>query len=71
METVTNHELILPFHRDIFQSLEGLGVLQRTLIIGGNTLLIIRDIIGTGILPPNVPPANILSAKKQIENFTI
>jgi len=26
-------------------------------------------IIGTGILPPNVPPANILSAKKQIVNF--
>ncbi len=133
----TYHELILPFHRDIFQSLEGLGVLQRTLIIGGNTLPIIHDIIstgatqflldftipmeaiktvlqeypdivfrvnlppspfisqnkgdlediinktmislknhqnliiGTGILPPNVPPANILSAKKQIENFTI
>jgi uroporphyrinogen decarboxylase len=133
----TYHELILPFHRDIFQSLESLGVLQRTLIIGGNTLPILHDIIstgatqflldftipleaikttlqeypdivfrvnlppslftsrntselediinktlislknhqnliiGTGILPLNVPPANILSAKKQIENFTI
>lgn len=131
----TYKELILPFHRDIFIFLEHLGVLQRTLIIGGNTLPILHDIIstgatqflldftiplemiktvlqeypdiafrvnlppslfisqdtselediisktlnllkdhknliiGTGILPPNVPPANILSAKKQIVNF--
>ena len=131
----TYQELILPFHRDIFHFLESLGVLQRTLIIGGNTLSILQDIvstgatqflldftipmeainnvlqefpdtafrvnlppsvfisrntselkdiinktlnslkyhknliIGTGILPPNVPPANILSAKKQIEYF--
>jgi len=131
----TYKELILPFHRDIFRSLASLGVLQRTLIIGGNTLPILQDmistgatqflldftipmeaikttlhdfpdtafrvnlppsafmsqntgelgdiinktlnslayhknlIIGTGILPTNVPPANILSAKKQIENF--
>jgi uroporphyrinogen decarboxylase len=127
--------LILPFHRDIFQFLERLGVLQRTLIIGGNTLPILHDIIstgatqflldftipmeairtilkefpdtvfrvnlppspftirntselediinktlnsikyhknliiGTGILPHNVPPGNILSAKKQIVTF--
>jgi uroporphyrinogen decarboxylase len=131
----TYHDLILPFHRDIFHFLKRLGVLQRTLIIGGNTLPIIHDIIssgatqflldftmpletiknvlqeypdsifrvnlppsafisrdtselkdiilktleslkyhknliiGTGILPPNVPPANILSAKNQIANF--
>jgi uroporphyrinogen decarboxylase len=131
----TYRELILPFHSDIFHSLENLGVIQRTLIIGGNTLPILHDmistgatqflldfaipleaiksalqefpdtvfrvnlppspfasrntgeleetihkslnslkyynnmIIGTGILPPNVPPANILSAKKQIVNF--
>ena len=131
----TYKELILPFHRDIFRFLASLGVLQRTLIIGGNTLPILQDmissgatqflldftipmeaiktalhdfpdiafrvnlppsaftsqnkgelediinntlnslayhknlIIGTGILPTNVPPANILFAKKQIENF--
>lgn len=131
----TYKELIQPFHRDIFIFLEHLGVLQRTLIIGGNTQSIIHDmistgatqflldftipleviktvlqeypntafrvnlppqlftsqntseleeiisktlnslcnyknlILGTGILPPNVPPANILSAKKQIVNF--
>ncbi len=131
----TYHDLILPFHREIFHFLKSLGVLQRTLIIGGNTLSILHDsistgatqflldftipltdinnvlqeypdktfrvnlppsafisrntgelktiihktldslkfhknlIIGTGILPPNVPPANILSAKKQIVNF--
>jgi uroporphyrinogen decarboxylase len=128
-------ELILPFHRDIFSSFANLGVLQRTLIIGGNTLPILHDmtstgatqflldftipleaiksvlqeypetvfrvnlppsaftsqhtgelediikktlnslayhknlIVGTGILPPNVPPVNILFAKKQIVNF--
>jgi uroporphyrinogen decarboxylase len=131
----TYHELIQPFHRDIFIFLEHLGVLQRTLIIGGNTLPILHEIIstgatqflldftipveavknvleefpdtafrvnlppsvftspdpselkeiinktlnslkyhknliiGTGILPPNVPPANVLFAKKQIVNF--
>lgn len=131
----TYQELILPFHRDIFQSLDSFGVLQRTLIIGGNTLPILHDIIstgatqflldftipveavktvlqeypdtvfrvnlppkpftsrntseleyiinktlnslkylknliiGTGILPPNVPPANVLFAKKQMVNF--
>jgi len=131
----TYREIVLPFHREIFHTLERLGVLQRTLIIGGNTLPIIHDIIstgatqflldftiplesvksvlqefpdtvfrvnlppsafiskdtmdlegiifktlyslrqhknliiGTGILPPNVPPANILSAKEQIVNF--
>jgi uroporphyrinogen decarboxylase len=128
-------DLILPFHRDIFQFLEVQGVLQRTLIIGGDTLPILPDIIssgatqflldftiplekiknvlqeypdilfrvnlppsafispdtdelgdiiystlnslrscdnliiGTGILPPNVPPANVLWAKKQIVGF--
>jgi uroporphyrinogen decarboxylase len=131
----TYHELIQPFHRDIFIFLKHLGVLQRTLIIGGNTLPILHEIIstgatqflldftipveavknvleefpdtafrvnlppsvftspdpselkeiinktlnslkyhknliiGTGILPPNVPPANVLFAKKQIVNF--
>jgi len=131
----TYKELILPLHRDIFRSLNNLGIMQRSLIIGGNTLPILHDmtssgatqflldftipmeaiksvlqeypdtvfrvnlppsaftsqhmgelediinktlnsiashknlIIGTGILPPNVPPANILSAKKQIVNF--
>jgi len=131
----TYKELILPFHRDIFRSLANLDVLQRTLIIGGNTLSIIQDmistgatqflldftipleaiksvlqefpdtvfrvnlpptaftsqhtgelediinktlyslkghenlILGTGILPPNGSPVNILSAKKQIVNF--
>jgi len=131
----TYQELVLPFHRDIFIFLEHLGVHQRTLIIGGNTLPILHDIIstgatqflldftipveaiknvlqefpdtafrvnlppsaftspntaelkeiinktlnslkyyknliiGTGILPPDVPPANVLFAKKQIVNF--
>jgi uroporphyrinogen-III decarboxylase len=129
------HDLILPLHREIMQGLEDQGILQRTLIIGGNTLPILPDvvssgatqylldfnipleevksvlqeypdkafrvnlppsafgrhnhdelehtlcktlnslgdfsnlIIGTGILPPDVPPANILKAKKQIQEF--
>ena len=129
------HELILPYHREIMQDLEDLGIMQRTLIIGGNTLPLLQDmvsagatqylldynipleevksvlqeypyipfrvnlppsafglhchdelkrilrktleslkdfpnlIIGTGILPPDVPPAHILSAKKQIQDF--
>ena len=121
--------------KDIFTIQEHLRVHQRTLIIGGNTLPILHDvistgatqflldftipveavqnvlqefpdtafrvnlppsaftspdtaelkaiihktlnllkhyknlIIGTGILPPNVPPVNVLYAKKQIVNF--
>ena len=41
-------DLVLPFHREIFQFLESLGVNQRTLIIGGNTLPIISDVVSTG-----------------------
>lgn len=129
------HDLVLPFHKEIFQSLENQGVHQRTLIIGGNTTPILHDvistgatqflldfsipieeirnilqefpetvfrvnlspfpfttrnsvelkktitsflnsfkdyqnlIIGTGILPPNVPSSNILAARNQIVNF--
>jgi uroporphyrinogen decarboxylase len=128
-------DLILPFHRDIFHSLEDLGVLQRSLIIGGDTLpilpymissgatqflldftvplemvrAVLQDypdivfrvnlppsvfipqekndleaalnetlhiigdnrnlIIGTGILPPDAKPANIIHAKRQITAF--
>jgi len=128
-------DLVLPFHKEIFQSLENQGVQQRTLIIGGNTIPILHDvistgatqflldftipieeiqnilqefpetvfrvnlspfpfttrnsvelektitsflnsfkdyhnlIIGTGILPPNVPFSNILAARNQIVNF--
>jgi len=42
------HDLVLPFHRDIFDALRKRGVLQRTLIIGGNTLTILEDIISSG-----------------------
>ena len=42
------HDLVLPFHKDIFNFLMHQGVLQRTLIIGGNTLPIIEDIVSTG-----------------------
>jgi uroporphyrinogen decarboxylase len=129
------HDLILPFHKEIFHFLENKGVQQRTLIVGGNTIPILDDIIssgatqflldftipveeiktvlqefpstafrvnlppspfttrdtaileedidkllkslknyqnlivGTGILPPNVPHSNILAAKKKIVNF--
>ena len=129
------HDLVLPFHKEIFQSLKNQGVRQRTLIIGGNTIPILHDvistgatqflldfaipieeiknilqeftetvfrvnlspfpfttrncvelegvietflnafkdyqnlIIGTGILPPNVPSSNILAARNQIVNF--
>lgn len=129
------HDLILPLHREIMHSLEVQGILQRTLIIGGNTLPLLPDmvstgatqylldynipleevksvlqeypdkvfrvnlppaafglhghdelerilrktlesledfsnfIIGTGILPPDVPPAHILSAKRQVQDF--
>ena len=129
------HEQILPFHQEIFRLLEDQGVHQRSLIIGGNTLPIINDIvlsgatqflldfsipmeaiettlqeypeavfrvnlppaafalrntgeltgivdtylrrltkygnviIGTGILPPEVPASNIRAAKDYIVNF--
>jgi uroporphyrinogen decarboxylase len=41
-------ELIKPFHEEIFHLLENQGVLHRTLIIGGNTLPLLNDIISTG-----------------------
>jgi uroporphyrinogen decarboxylase len=41
-------DLVLPFHREIFQFLENLGVEQRTLIIGGDTLPLIPEIFSTG-----------------------
>ena len=129
------HDLVLPFHKEIFHSLENKGVQQRTLIVGGNTIPILHDIIssgatqflldftipvediktvlqefpdtvfrvnlppspftarnidtleevidkllkslknyrnliiGTGILPTEVPASNILAAKNQIVNF--
>jgi uroporphyrinogen decarboxylase len=128
-------DLVLPFHKEIFHCLENKGVQQRTLIVGGNTIPILDDIvssgatqflldftipleevttvlqefpstafrvnlppspftardtvilegdidkllkslknyqnliIGTGILPPNVPASNILAAKNKIVNF--
>lgn len=131
----TYRELILPLHYGLFQFLKKNNVLQRTLIVGGNTSVLIPDfvktgatqllldfnipveesreflqefknmvfrvnlppklfishdtselksyilnvlqnlkdcknlIIGTGILPPNVPPKNILVAKKIIVDF--
>lgn len=128
------HSVVLPFHREIFSFLKESDVLQRTLIVGGNTLPLIEDfistgatqflldfnipvekikpvlqqypdtlfrvnlsplhfthnredlqrvvydllrslstcrnlIIGTGILPPDVPPSNILAAKEAIVSF--
>ncbi len=129
------HDLVLPFHKEIFHCLENKGIRQRTLIIGGNTIPILNDIIssgatqflldftvpveevktvlqeypstafrvnlppspftardtavleedidkllktlnnyqnliiGTGILPADVPPLNILAAKNKIVNF--
>ncbi len=129
------HDLVLPFHKEIFHCLENKGIRQRTLIIGGNTIPILHDIIstgatqflldftvpveevktvlqeypsiafrvnlppspftardtavleedidkllktlnnyqnliiGTGILPADVPPSNILAAKNKIVNF--
>jgi len=44
----TYHELVQPFHREIFDLLAERDVHQRTLIIGGNTIPIIHDIVSTG-----------------------
>ena len=44
----TYHDLVLPFHKEIFDLLKEMGVNQRSLIIGGNTLPIINDIVSTG-----------------------
>lgn len=131
----TYHELVLPFHQELFGILKENNVLQRTLIVGGNTAMLIpyfiktgatqllldynipleeskailqeykemafrinippalfinketlklkayilhllktlKDcnnlIVGTGILPPNVPPQNILAAKEIIVDY--
>jgi len=128
-------ELVLPFHQDLFGILSENNILQRTLIVGGNTTSLIPDFVktgatqllldfnipleeskefmheyndmvfrvnlppallvkqdigefknytlnvlrtlrdcknlitGTGILPPNVPPTNILKAKEFIVEF--
>jgi uroporphyrinogen-III decarboxylase len=128
-------DLILPFHKELFQLLAGNNILQRTLIVGGNTACLIPDfinsgatqllldfnipveqtkeflqeyrnmvfrvnlppalfvneeiselktymikvlhtfqdcpnlILGTGVLPPNVPPQNILKAKEIMLDF--
>ncbi len=128
-------QLVLPFHQELFQFLKENNVLQRTLIVGGETTTIVPDliktgatqllldfnipveesrellqehknmvfrvnlppslfidndtselksyilnvlntlkdcnnlIIGTGILPPDVPPGNILIAKKIIAEY--
>jgi len=128
-------ELVLPFHQELFDMLSDNNILQRTLIVGGNTASLIPDfvktgatqllldfnipleeskaflqeyndivfrvnlppalfinqdiselkdytlnvlqtlrdcknlIIGTGILPPNVPPQNIIKAKEIIVDF--
>ncbi len=55
----TYRDLILPFHREIFSMLEDKGILQRTLIVGGNTLPLVEDFISTGatqfLLDYNIP----------------
>jgi uroporphyrinogen decarboxylase len=131
----TYRELVFPFHQELFKLLQENNVLQRSLIVGGNTTSLIPDfvktgatqllldyniplneskeilqqykemvfrinlppalfinldtselklyienvlytlqecpnlIVGTGILPPNVPPGNILKAKETIVDF--
>jgi len=129
------HNLVLPFHKELFKILAENNILQRTLIVGGNTTSLIPDfvetgatqllldftisleeskeilqeyknmvfrvnlppalfveedfsalksylltvlkslkdcpnlIIGTGILPPNTKPSNIIESKKVLDDF--
>ena len=44
----TYRDLVLPFHKEIFDMLEELGVNQRSLVIGGNTIPIIDDVVSSG-----------------------
>ncbi len=44
----TYREIVLPLHQSLFYYLEQNNVLQRTLIVGGNTVSIIPDLIKTG-----------------------
>lgn len=41
-------DLVKPFHQELFQLLEENNVLQRTLIVGGNTTSLIPDFVETG-----------------------
>ncbi len=44
----TYREIVLPLHQSLFYYLEQNNVLQRTLIVGGNTVSLIPDLIKTG-----------------------
>ncbi len=59
----TYHDLVLPFHKEIFDLLEYMRVQQRTLIVGGDTRPILHDILSTGanqfLLDFTIPPEEI------------
>ncbi len=63
-------DLVLPFHREIFHFLKYLGVKQRTLIIGGDTLPLIPDMISTGatqfLIDFTIP---LEEARKVLQNY--
>jgi uroporphyrinogen decarboxylase len=52
-------DLVLPFHQELFQFLAENNILERTLIVGGNTSSIIADFVTTGatqlLLDFNIP----------------
>jgi len=41
------YDLVLPFHKQLFQLLKENNILERTLIVGGNTSLLIPDFVQT------------------------
>ncbi len=55
----TYRELVMPFHKELFLFLNTLGVGQNALIIGGNTLSLLKDLSETGarqlLLDYNIP----------------
>lgn len=66
-------DLVLPFHQDIFLLLEKNNVLQRTLIVGGNTASLIPDFVKTGatqlLLDYSIPLAHSKEILQEYKNM--
>lgn len=66
----TYRNLVLPFHQELFSLLKENDVLQRTLIVGGNTASLIPDFVKTGanqlLLDFNIP---LYESKEFLEEY--
>jgi len=67
------NELVLPFHQELFGMLEENNILQRTLIVGGNTTVLIPDFVKTGatqlLLDYNIPLEESKSILQEFKNM--